>query len=198
MRPRDKEIVKSLQKFRCMSRNQIAKIFFSNLKNPITSANFVLKRLRRENLIEVNEDIQPFVYFPKPSIIKRNSQKMQHYLAIVDFFIELCEIERPSIYEVEKRCNNGNIQPDVYMIWQDDVYFVEIQLSRYSTKVMKKKLNRYVHYFSTEEWRGKILPANNEPYVWIVSRTPYSIHREDLTIIQTSINRFATSQKGKS
>ncbi|ALL11745.1 hypothetical protein BTXL6_10625 [Bacillus thuringiensis] len=195
MRPRDKEIVKLLQKFRCMSRNQIAKIFFSNLKNPITSANFVLKRLRRENLIEVNEDMQPFVYFPKPSIIKRDSQKMQHYLAIVDFFIELCEIERPIIFEVEKRCNHGNIQPDIYMMWQDDVYFVEIQLSRYSTKIMKKKLDRYVHYFSTEEWRCKIPPVNNEPYVWIVSRIPYSICVKDLSIIQTSINRVSVSQK---
>ncbi|WP_267378631.1 replication-relaxation family protein [Bacillus sp. GM_Baccil_2] len=195
MRPRDKEIVKLLLKFRCMSRNQIAKIFFSNLKNPITSANFVLKRLRRENLIEVNEDIQPFVYFPKPSIIKKTSQKMQHYLAIVDFYIGLCEIERPSIFEVEKRCNNGDIQPDIYMVWQGDVYFVEIQLSRYSTKIMKKKLDRYVYYFSTKEWKGKNFPANNKPYVWIVSRTPYSICVEDLFIIQTSINRLATSQK---
>ncbi|AKR38904.1 replication-relaxation family protein [Bacillus cereus] len=193
MRLRDKEIVKSLQKFRCMSRNQIAKIFFSNLKNPITSANFVLKRLRRENLIEVNEDIQPFVYFPKPSIIKRNSQKMQHYLAIVDFFIELCKIERPSIFEMEKRCNHGNIQPDIYMIWQDDVYFVEIQLSRYSTKIMQEKLNRYVHYFSSEEWRWKNPHANNEPYIWIVSRTPYSTCVENLSIIQTPINSIVTS-----
>ncbi|MEC2394041.1 hypothetical protein BK709_13630 [Bacillus thuringiensis serovar shandongiensis] len=188
LRTRDKKIIQALQLFRCMSRDQIAHLFFADVKNPITSANFVLKRLRREKHIDAYVDQQPYIYFPEPSIIKKDSQKINHYLAIVDFYIEICRHEHPSTFEVEKRYRTGHIQPDIFMIWQGKAYFVEIQLSRYSSVLMNKKLNRYIYYFETDEWIEKYLTynLNNDPYVWIVSKSPYSVLNEDLQIIQTS------------
>lgn len=47
MNARDKAIVSDLVRFRCLSRDDIAELHFSNIKNPITQANMVLKRLRR-------------------------------------------------------------------------------------------------------------------------------------------------------
>ncbi|MBF7150822.1 replication-relaxation family protein [Bacillus toyonensis] len=188
LRERDKKIIEALQLFRCMSRDQIAHIFFADVKNPITSANFVLKRLRRETYIDAYVDRQPYIYFPEPSIIKKDSQKTNHYLAIVDFYIEICRYEKPSVFEVEKRYRAGQVQPDIFMIWQGKAYFVEIQLSRYSSVIMKEKLNRYASYLETDEWSEKYLTynLNTRPYVWIVSKSPYTILNEDLLIIQTS------------
>lgn len=188
LRPRDKKIIQALQLFRCMSRDQIVKLFFSDVKNPITSANFVLKRLRREKHIDAYVDKQPYIYFPQPSIIKKNSQKIKHYLAIVDFYIDICKHEYPTIFEVEKRYGPGYVQPDIFMVWQGRIFFVEIQLSRYSSELMKEKLNRYVNYFKSEPWyRKKIeFDLNTSPFVWIISKTPYVINDAKLQIIQTS------------
>ncbi|EOO22983.1 hypothetical protein ICM_06206 [Bacillus cereus BAG1X2-3] len=190
LRPRDKKIIQSLQLFRCMSRDQIANLFFSDVKSPITSANFVLKRLRREKHIEANVAKQPFIYFPEPSIIKKNSQKVKHYLAIVDFYIDICKHESPTVFEVEQRYGPGYVQPDIFMIWQGNIFFVEIQLSRYSSELMKEKLDRYINYFKSESWdRKKIkfnLNLNAPPSVWIISKTPYVINNDKLQIIQTS------------
>lgn len=161
-----------MQLFRCMSRDQIVKLFFSDVKNPITSANFVLKRLRREKHIDAYVDKQPYIYFPQPSIIKKNSQKIKHYLAIVDFYIDVCKHEYPTIF----------------MVWQGRIFFVEIQLSRYSSELMKEKLNRYVNYFKSELWYRKKIEfnLNNLPFVWIISKNPYVIKDAKLQIIQTS------------
>ncbi|UYX52217.1 replication-relaxation family protein [Bacillus thuringiensis] len=188
LRPRDKKIIQALHLFRCISRDQIAKLFFSNVKNPITAANYVLKRLRRENHIDANVDTQPYIYFPKPSTIKKNSQKTKHYLAIVDFYIDVCKYECPAIFEVEKRYGSGYAQPDIYMVWQGKVYFVEIQLSRYSSDLIEEKLNRYENYLKSEKYFCKKITSNinDSPYIWIVSKTPYAILNSNLKVIQTS------------
>ncbi|MEB9553501.1 replication-relaxation family protein [Bacillus cereus] len=188
LRPRDKKIIQALQLFRCMSRDQIVKLFFSDVKNPVTSANFVLKRLRREKHIDAYVDKQPYIYFPQPSILKKNSQKIKHYLAIVDFYVDICKHECPSVFEVEKRYGPGYVQPDIFMVWQGRIFFVEIQLSRYSSELMKEKLNRYVNYFKSEPWYCKTIEfnLNTSPFVWIISKKPYVINDAKLQIIQTS------------
>lgn len=188
LRDRDKKIIQALQIFRFMSRDQIANLFFADVKKPITSANFVLKRLRREKYIDAYVANQPYIYFPEPSILKKNSQKIKHYLAIVDFYIGVCKYEYPTIFEVEKRYSPGYVQPDIFMIWQGRLFFVEVQLSRYSSKVMKEKLNRYVNYFKSESWEHKKIKfdLNTSPVIWIISKNPYAIKNDNLQIIQTS------------
>jgi hypothetical protein len=166
-----------------MSRDQIAQIFFRNLKNPITSANFVLKRLRRENYIEANTTLQPYVYFPTPSLIKTNSQKLNHYLAIVNFYIDVCKYKQPTIFEVEKRYGSTFMQPDIYMLWDKKEFFVEIQISRYSSAIMEEKLERYRNYYKSKKWVSR---SNTLfPYIWIISKINYPIQCDKLNIIQT-------------
>lgn len=51
MKKRDLEILKLLEKFKCLTRDQIAFLHFSTNARPHISANNVLKRLRRDGYI---------------------------------------------------------------------------------------------------------------------------------------------------
>ncbi|MCR6850472.1 replication-relaxation family protein [Bacillus sp. IBL03825] len=199
LRLRDREIIKALNLFRCMSRDQIAKMFFNHVKNPITSANFVLKRLRREKYIDANTNKQPYIYFPDPTLIKKNSQKVNHYLAIVDFYLSVCQHEKPIIFNVEKRYGSGFMQPDIFMIWRKKAYFVEIQNSRYALNLIEEKIKRYTNYLQSGSWRiqGEPYEISKSPYLWIVSKAPYCICSDNIQIIQTSnVEMFFQNKQG--
>jgi hypothetical protein len=183
LRSRDKKIIEALKLFRCMKRDQIARLFFKNLKNPITATNLVLKRLRRDGYIDANVNMQPYVYFLNPSTVKKDSQKLNHYLSIVDFYIELCEFQVPTDFQVEKRHGNSFMQPDIFMKWGDHYFFVEIQLSRYTTEIMDEKIQRYRDYFTYKGWD---LSSSITPSIWIVSKSPYHLKPKDIRIIQTT------------
>ncbi|MFJ7756483.1 hypothetical protein ACQKGI_14330 [Peribacillus muralis] len=45
------------------------------------------------------------------------------------------------------------MEPDAFMIWKSAPFFVEIQGSIYSEKVMNEKFNRYVSYYMSNEWQ---------------------------------------------
>jgi len=190
LKQRDRNIIQALQLFRCLSRDQIAALFFSKLKNPITSTNYVLKRLRREGYIIANENHVPYIYFSNPPAIKFNSQKVNHYLAIVDFYISVNRYSKPSVFQVEPRYGANFMQPDIFMIWNGTPIFVEIQNSIYSVNLMNEKFNRYLHYYQSNEWKSEGWDLTKEPcfpLIWIVSKkTNYPLSFADLTIIQTS------------
>ncbi|TKH18971.1 hypothetical protein FC694_03105 [Bacillus wiedmannii] len=187
LRLRDRKIIEALQLFRCMSRDQIANLFFYHVKNPITAANYVLKRLRREGYIDANVEKKPYVYFPNPATLKKDSQKINHYLKIVDFYIGVCRYEEPIVFEVEHRYGPTFMQPDIFMVWQGAAFFVEIQNSRYTTVLMKEKLHRYTNYKNSDKWMEQVQPYNitTFPYVWIVSRLSYAVKSSELPIIQS-------------
>ncbi|MED4229480.1 hypothetical protein [Neobacillus cucumis] len=48
MRKRDLEILNSLERYKCLTRDQIAALHFSDNAKPFSSAINVLKRLRRD------------------------------------------------------------------------------------------------------------------------------------------------------
>ncbi|MEC2057407.1 replication-relaxation family protein [Peribacillus psychrosaccharolyticus] len=185
---RDKRILEALTIFRCMTRDQIKNLFFRDLKNPVTAANSVLKRLRRDDYIEANTQWKPYTYFLNPSTVKKNSQKISHYLAIVDFYIELCESEKPTLFHVEQRYGSNFMQPDIFMVWKNRSFFVEIQRSRYTTRIMEEKLERYINYFRNKGWysQSSEYVDQNLPSVWIVSKSPYHVSIDGINIIQTS------------
>ena len=192
LKNRDQKIIECLNQFRCMTRDQIAAIFFNDVKKPITSVNFVLKRLRKRGYIEVDISKQPYIYFSKENIIKKESQKVPHYLAIVDFFVNVCKYEEPTVFEVERRYGKGLMQPDIFMIWRKQAFFVEIQKSRYSSRLMMDKLSRYINYLKSEKWYFKTVPyqISEFPFVWIVSKSAYKICNP---IIEKSLNIIQTS-----
>lgn len=178
MRKRDLAILSNLQRFRCMTRDDIIDLHFSALKNPITCCNTVLKRLRRDGHIEVNTSQQPYIYFPAPSPIKKDSAKIPHFLKIVEFYKSLLNFEPSKSFMVEPKYGKGYMEPDAFMIWKRAPFFVEIQRSVYSHKVMNEKFNRYLSYFMSNEWQEESWQPSNRkifPNILLITDTRYQL-----------------------
>jgi hypothetical protein len=187
MKKRDLSIIKDLERFRCMTRDDIINLHFKGLKNPVTCANTVLKRLRRDGHIEVNTDYQPYVYFSSPAAIKKDSAKIPHFLKIVEFYANILKYQHPSTFIVEPKYGKGFMEPDIFMIWKKAPFFVEIQRSVYSHKVMKEKVDRYEAYRLSREWQNEPWqPKDNKvfPKVLVITDTRYNIESPFVKFIQ--------------
>jgi hypothetical protein len=188
MRSRDRAIIEDLQRFRCMTRDDIAEIHFKDVKSKVNSTNTVLKRLRRDGYVEVNTEKRPFLYFPAPSTMKRDSQKINHFLAIVDFYRQLLKYEPPRQFKVEPKFGKEYMEPDVFMIWKAAPFFVEIQKTTYSDRQMKEKMARYESYFYSDEWKLEAWQPRDKKYfpnVWIIGEAQYRFDKKPFRIIQT-------------
>lgn len=187
MRKRDLAILKDLQRFRVLSRDDIIDLHFSHLKQPITSCNAVLKRLRRDGYIEVCTNMQPYLYFLSPAPIKKDSMKIPHFLKIVQFYKNLLEFQDPKSFIVEPKYGKGFMEPDAFMIWKGGAFFVEIQRSVYSEKVMDEKINRYEVYFMSNEWQQESWQPTNKkvfPTVLMITDTRYKIESSNIKFYQ--------------
>jgi len=173
MNTRDKLIIADLEKFRVLSREHIATLHFNNCKNKVNECNRVMLRLTRENKVSVSKERRMYNYFPSKHI-KKDSSKLNHYLAIADLYVKLMQFDKPRRYDVEPKLNfiNGP-EPDVFAIWHNKLFFIEIQLSDYSKKQWQEKMNRYEMYFLSEAWKGLDWQPQDKklfPTVWIVGK----------------------------
>lgn len=179
MNLRDKAILQDLERFRVLSRDDIVELHFTGLKTPVTQANSVLKRLRRDGYIEANTDPRKYLYFTSPPPIKKDSAKIPHFLAIADFYRQLCRIEKPKQFEVEPKYGKGNPEPDAFARWQKMPLFIEIQRKQYSKTEMDAKMKRYEDYYHSEEWHSlPWQPKERQPVfprVWIVGEARYNV-----------------------
>ncbi|MEW9673585.1 hypothetical protein [Ammoniphilus sp. 3BR4] len=189
MRYRDQAILSDLQRFRVMSRDDIVEIHFHDVKEKIKGCNTVLKRLREKNLIQANTKHRPYLYFPNPSTVKINSQKLNHFLAILKFYRELREFSLPSKFEVEAKFGPTYMEPDIFMIWEGNPYFVEIQRSYYSPQKMREKLNRYIRYYQSNEWQNSSWQHNPHcpvfPTLWMITDIKYPLQFLPFRIVQS-------------
>ncbi|NEY99218.1 replication-relaxation family protein [Heyndrickxia shackletonii] len=150
MRQRDLDILNSLEKFKCLERDQIAALHFSKNANPIVNCNRVLKRLRTQSYIlaNTNRSFQQYLYFLNPSSLKLDSQKIDHYLMIAQGYIDLNNLSPVSVYDIEPKIKYAEFIPDVKMEWLGNkTYFLEYQNSLYSCHQMHQKLGKYKRYF---------------------------------------------------
>jgi hypothetical protein len=179
---RDKKIVEDLIRFRVLDRDQIIKLHFKTQKDPINSCNKVLKRLVLQNEITVDRSTQPYRYFPIPHI-KKDSLKIPHFKAIADFYINLCNYKKPTLFEVEyKTGEKGSIEPDIYMVWNGAPFFVEIQRVIYSKKVLYRKMKLYQDYFYSGDWKKE---SKYFPYIWMITDHVYKLNFEPLKVMQS-------------
>ncbi|MGG4035035.1 replication-relaxation family protein [Paenibacillus cisolokensis] len=186
---RDRAIISDLERFRCLTRDDVAELHFAGLRDPVKAANAALLRLRRDGRIAVSRARRKYIYFPVPGI-KKDSAKIDHFLAIVDFYRQLRRIEEPRRFEVEPKYGKGRPEPDVFTIWKGVPWFVEIQRTVYSDKVMSQKLDRYEAYFHSGEWeREPWQPREKKyfPYVWILGAVNYRVHGRSFRILQTKV-----------
>ncbi|RLQ01503.1 hypothetical protein [Geobacillus stearothermophilus] len=177
---RDKAIIADLRRFRVMSRDDIADIHFKGLKRPQESANNVLLRLVRDGHIQRSTAFIPYVYFCAESNIKKNSQKIPHYLEIVKVYKEILSAGPVEQFIVEPKYRKGLAEPDAFFIYQRTPFFLECQRTFYTEKMIEEKLSRYIALYESgliaeEPWQpaGKVV----FPYILILSDTRYALDR---------------------
>ncbi|MCU4981109.1 replication-relaxation family protein [Bacillus cereus] len=197
MRNRDKAILNNLKRFRCMSRDDIIDLHFQGLKNAVTCCNTVMKRLRRDGHVNANISQQPYIYFPQSSTLRKTSQKIPHFLGIVDVYKQLIYYEKPKLFKVEPKYGKEFMEPDVFTIWRRSPFFIEVQRSVYSKKVMQDKINRYELYFHSQEWHNESWQPKESKYfpsILIITEKYYNISSFNLRIFQaSSISNFLNS-----
>ena len=193
MNKRDSDIISDIQRFRVMSRDLIAQIHFNNVKYPVTAANNVLKRLHRDQHISRSTERRQYIYFPADNTIKKDSTKIPHFLAICNFYVELCKIEKPKIFNVEPKFSKGFPEPDAFFIWRGAPFYLELQRTKYSTKQFLEKVQRYDHYYLSKEFENeKWQPTDKKyfPSVWVTGETGYSVGVRSYRIIQASVEEM--------
>jgi hypothetical protein len=171
---RDKEIIYNLNKFRVMDRDSIAEIHFDKLKNPKNKANNVLLRLLRDGHIQRSTAFVPYVYFGPEVEIKKNSQKIGHFLAILDVYKELKQLGNVGTFLVEPKYGKKGecAEPDIFCQYRNTNFFVEVQRTVYSEKQMNEKMDRYIDLYNS----GNM--ANPFPHVLILSEQRYAIDNQ--------------------
>lgn len=173
LRERDRAIIKDLNKFRVMDRDSIAEIHFNEKKNPQHSANNVLLRLLRDGLIQRSTAFVPYVYFGPEVQIKKNSQKIGHFLAILETYKEIRKHGTIETFLVEpKYGSKGTVEPDAYLKFRNTGFFIEVQKSVYSEKQMREKMERYVDFQSSG------IMADPFPHVLILGEQRYGLDGE--------------------
>lgn len=189
---RDKAIIKDLARFRVMDRDSIAELHFSNLKRPHLAANNVLLRLLRDGQIQRSTKYTPYLYFGPEVQIKKSSQKIGHFLAILNTYKEIRKQGKIESFLVEpKYGKKGGVEPDVYMYFRQTPFFIEVQNSIYSQKQMEEKLERYIDLFQS----GYM--ATPFPHVLILSEQRYALDADyPFKIFQAeSFSDFISSMK---
>lgn len=188
MNKRDTAIINDLYRFRVLSRDQIIGLHFSHLKKPVSTCNLVLKRLQDRNYIKAFKSFQPFVYAPVESKIKESSQKILHFLAIADTFIEMKKYNEPTHVLVEpKFAEKGAIEPDLFCIFKKTPFFIEIQRNVYSDKVINEKIGRYETFYHSEVWKEFEWQRKDKkvfPIILFITNTRYNIETSVLRIVQ--------------
>lgn len=191
---RDKAIIKNLTRFRVMDRDSIAELHFSNLNKPAKAANNVLLRLLRDGLIQRSTKYTPYLYFGPDVQIKKNSQKIGHFLAILNTYKEIRKHGKIESFLVEpKYGKKGGVEPDVYMYFRQTPFFIEVQNSIYSQKQIEEKLERYIDLFNS----GYM--ADPFPHVLILSEQRYALDTDyPFKIFQAeTFSHFIRSMKTK-
>lgn len=155
-----------LKKFPICSRNQIAKLFFSQNTKPINVCNRVLKRLAMEGkILQVpRERDKTYLYTLNPSPIHHKNPKINHYLKMVDFYIKN---ECPKNFIIEPKL--GKYEPDIlFKDGSGKTICVEIQLTKISLKRMQEKINDYVKEYEKEHDAEKIVICSENEYKGLV------------------------------
>lgn len=193
MTPRDRAIIADLERFRCLTRDDVAELHFSNVKNPVKEANGVLKRLRRDGNIGCSTDRRMYIYFPIPGI-KKDSAKLGHFLAIADFYKQLRKYEQPRTFEVEPKLGGKGLpEPDAFVIWKGAPWYIEIQRSAYTEKQMTEKMNRYEAFYLGGAWeKASWQPTVKKvfPYVWIIGAGKYVIGTRSFRVFHGNVEEM--------
>jgi hypothetical protein len=182
---KESKVLDHFKTFPVSSRDQIQKLFFPRQSQRYVNA--VLLRMREKNLIDVNTEIKPYVYFARGARVHKRSSKLEHHLACVDFFIWLKEQAKrkkkipPVVLAYEPSFGRGFSSPDLILSFHGETLFVEIQRTKISSQRMQQKIKGYEELYVSGKTEFYTL---KKPIVWIITREPYQIDSE-LDVRQT-------------
>ncbi len=113
-------------------------LHFSNLKNPQQAANNVLLRLLRDGQIQRSTSFVPYVYFGAESQIKKNSQKINHFLAILNTYKEIRQHGTIETFLVEpKYGKKGVAEPDAFLKFRSTGF---LRLEKWSSAILFRSI----------------------------------------------------------
>ncbi|WP_370695738.1 hypothetical protein AB0764_27405 (plasmid) [Priestia megaterium] len=189
---RDKDIIRFINQFRAVDRDSLVELFFKQLKSPVNACNSVMIRLYRLGMIERTQQYSPTVYLPVDAKIKKNSQKILHFLAILDVYKQMCTYSTPKQVIVEDKPigRKGGIEPDLFCIFKGSPFWIEIQRNQYSEQKMQAKINLYEEFFFSDEWKSlHWQPGERSPIfpsVILVTPVRYAVSSEHIRLIQVA------------
>jgi hypothetical protein len=197
MRKRDLDIIKSLEKFKCLTRSQLEALHFNQNANPTVTANRVLKRLRDTSYITANTDrsFQEYIYFTNPSTLKNNSQKIDHFLQIAHSYIDMRKYSPVKEFIIESKINNAAFIPDVYADWLNRKWFIECQNSVYSVKQLYSKLDKYREYYESGYYEELVGEGNQFPNVLIIGKLNLSFNPTDYQFTVRQVKNISDLKK---
>ena len=187
---RDKDIIGFINQFRAVDRDSLVELFFKQLKSPVNACNSVMIRLYRLGLIERTQQYSPTVYLPIDAKIKKNSQKILHFLSILDVYKQMCLYSMPKnvIVEDKPTRRKGGIEPDLFCIFKGSPFWIEIQRNQYSEQKMQAKINLYEEFFFSDEWKALHWQPEDRaaifPSVMLITPVRYAVSSEHIRIIQ--------------
>jgi len=189
---RDKDIIGFINQFRAVDRDSLVELFFKQLKSPINACNSVMIRLYRLGLIERTQQYSPTVYLPVDAKIKKNSQKILHFLSILDVYKQMCTYSTPKqvIVEDKPTGRKGGIEPDLFCIFKGSPFWIEIQRNQYSEQKMQDKINLYEEFFFSDEWKALHWQPEERPAIFptimLITPVRYAVSSEHIRIIQVA------------
>lgn len=189
---RDKDIIAFINQFRAVDRDSLVDLFFKQLKSPINACNNVMVRLYRLGVIERTQQYSLTVYLPVDAKIKKNSQKILHFLSILDIYKQMCTYSTPKqvIVEDKPTGRKGGIEPDLFCIFKGSPFWIEMQRNQYSEQKMQAKINLYEEFFFSNEWqvlhwqpedRSAIFPS-----IILITPVRYAMSSDHIRIIQVA------------
>jgi hypothetical protein len=187
---RDKDIIGFINQFRAVDRDSLVELFFSQLKSSVNACNSVMVRLYRLGLIKRTQQYSPTVYLPIDAKIKKNSQKILHFLSILDIYKQMCTYSVPKhvIVEDKPTGRKGGIEPDLFCIFKGSPFWIEIQRNQYSEQKMQAKINLYEEFFFSDEWKALHWQPEDRaaifPSVILITPVRYAVSSEHIRIIQ--------------
>ncbi|GAB1780106.1 hypothetical protein PMEGAS67_55830 [Priestia megaterium] len=189
---RDKDIIAFINQFRAVDRDSLVALFFQQLKLPVNACNSVMVRLYRLGLIERTQQYSPTVYLPVNAKIKKNSQKILHFLSILDVYKQMCTYSTPKqiIVEDKPTGRKGGIEPDLFCIFKGSPFWIEIQRNQYSEQKMHAKINLYEEFFFSDEWKALYWQPEGRssifPSVMLITPVRYAVSSEHIRILQVA------------
>ncbi|MGC9935389.1 hypothetical protein [Priestia aryabhattai] len=189
---RDKDIIAFINQFRAVDRDSLVDIFFKQLRSPVNACNSVMVRLYRLGLIERTQQYSPTVYLPVNANIKKNSQKILHFLSILDIYKQMCTYSTPKqvIVEDKPTGRKGGIEPDLFCIFKGSPFWIEVQRNQYSEQKMQVKINLYEEFFFSDEWKALNWQPEDRsaifPSVILITPVRYAASSEHIRIIQVA------------